>query len=144
MPAQSATLAVLSRTAVTADDFQVDAADCGRLLECLSLVPDPRKRRGVRHSLAAILAIFPPRPAGVPDRTLRPRPGRDPTSAIAALGITALSAAQAGPERLATWSGTTGGSRHYTTSATSPTTKTDPSSAKDPPLKYSPACVTSR
>jgi predicted transposase YbfD/YdcC len=57
MPAQSATFAVLSRTAATADDLHVDAADCSRLLELLGLVPDPRKRRGVRHSLAAILAI---------------------------------------------------------------------------------------
>jgi predicted transposase YbfD/YdcC len=57
MPAQSATLAVLSCSAAAADDLHVDAAGCGRLLELLSLVPDPRKRRGVRHSLAAVLAI---------------------------------------------------------------------------------------
>jgi len=58
MPVQSATLAVLSHAAATADDVPaVDAADCGRLLELLGLVPDPRKRRGVRHNLAAILAI---------------------------------------------------------------------------------------
>jgi hypothetical protein len=57
MPAQSATFAVLSCTAATADDLHVDAADCSRLLELLSLVPDPRKRRGVRHSVAAVLAI---------------------------------------------------------------------------------------
>ena len=57
MPAQSASFAVLSRTAATADALRVDAADCSRLLELLGLVPDPRKRRGVRHSLAAVLAI---------------------------------------------------------------------------------------
>lgn len=57
MPAQSATFAVLSSTAATVDDLHIDAADCSRLLEVLSLVPDPRKRRGVRHSIAALLAI---------------------------------------------------------------------------------------
>jgi predicted transposase YbfD/YdcC len=57
MPAQSATFAVLSCTAATTDDLHVDAADCSRLLELLGLVPDPRKRRGVRHSVAAVLAI---------------------------------------------------------------------------------------
>ena len=57
MPAQSATFAVLSRTAATADDLHVDAAGRGRLLELVGLVPDPRKRRGVRHSLAAVRAI---------------------------------------------------------------------------------------
>ena len=57
MPAQSATFAVLSGTAATADDLHVDAADCSRLLQLLDLVPDPRKRRGVRHSVTAILAI---------------------------------------------------------------------------------------
>ncbi|MGH3831557.1 MAG: ISAs1 family transposase [Pseudonocardiaceae bacterium] len=57
MPAQSATFAVLSRTAATTDELHVDAADCSRLLELLCLVPDPSKRRGVRHSVAAVLAI---------------------------------------------------------------------------------------
>lgn len=57
MPAQSAIFAVLSCTAATADELPVDAADCSRLLELLGLVPDPRKRRGVRHSVAAVLAI---------------------------------------------------------------------------------------
>jgi hypothetical protein len=57
MPAQSATFAVLSSTVATVDDLHVDAADCSRLLELLGLVPDPRKRRGVRHSVAAVLAI---------------------------------------------------------------------------------------
>ncbi|MGH3941947.1 MAG: transposase family protein [Pseudonocardiaceae bacterium] len=57
MPVQSVTFAVLSCTAATVDDLPVDAADCSRLLELLGLVPDPRKRRGVRHSVAAVLAI---------------------------------------------------------------------------------------
>ncbi|MBV8890888.1 MAG: transposase family protein, partial [Acidobacteria bacterium] len=57
MPAQSASFAVLSGTAATAEGFHVDAVGCGRLLELLGLVPDPRKRRGVRHSLVAVLAI---------------------------------------------------------------------------------------
>lgn len=57
MPVQSATFAVLSCTAVTADERPVDAAEGSRLLEFLRLVPDPRKRRGVRHSVAAVLAI---------------------------------------------------------------------------------------
>ena len=57
MPAQSATFAVLSCTAATADDLPIDAADCSRLLQLLSLVPDPRKPRGVRHSVAAVLAV---------------------------------------------------------------------------------------
>jgi hypothetical protein len=57
VPARSATFAVLSCTAATADELQVDAAGCSRLLELLGLVPDSRKRRGVRHSVAVVLAI---------------------------------------------------------------------------------------
>lgn len=57
MPAQSVMPAVLSSTAARACDLRVGAADCGRLLELLSLVPDPRCRRGVRHTVASILAI---------------------------------------------------------------------------------------
>jgi DDE_Tnp_1-associated len=57
MPAQSVTFAVLSCPAATADNLHVDVADCSRLLELLGLVPDPRKRRGVRHSGAAVLAV---------------------------------------------------------------------------------------
>lgn len=49
MPTQSATVAVLSCAAATVDELPVDAADCSRLLELLGLVPDPRKRRGVRQ-----------------------------------------------------------------------------------------------
>jgi len=49
--------AVLSSAAATSCELQVDPADCGRLLELLALVPDPRKRRGIRHSVAAVIAI---------------------------------------------------------------------------------------
>jgi predicted transposase YbfD/YdcC len=49
--------AVLSSTAAMSCDLQVDAPGCSRLVELLSLVPDPRKRRGVRHAVASILAI---------------------------------------------------------------------------------------
>lgn len=49
--------AVLSSAAATSCDLRVDPADCGRLLELLTLVPDPRKRRGIRHSVAAVIAI---------------------------------------------------------------------------------------
>jgi predicted transposase YbfD/YdcC len=49
--------AVLSSTVAMSCDLQVDAPGCSRLVELLSLVPDPRKRRGVRHAVASILAI---------------------------------------------------------------------------------------
>jgi predicted transposase YbfD/YdcC len=49
--------AVLSLVAATSCDLQVGLADCGRPLELLALVPDPRKRRGIRHSVVAVLAI---------------------------------------------------------------------------------------
>lgn len=57
MPVQSGTFAVLSSAAATGYDLRIEAADCGRLLELLALVPDPRQRRGVRHSVAGVLAI---------------------------------------------------------------------------------------
>lgn len=57
MPRQSSMFAVLSSAAATSCDLQVGPADCGRLLELLALVPDPRKRRGIRHSVVAVLAI---------------------------------------------------------------------------------------
>ena len=57
MPAQSVMPAVLSSTAAATCDLRVEVADCSRLVELLSLVPDPRKRRGVRHAVASILAI---------------------------------------------------------------------------------------
>lgn len=57
MPAQSATFAVLSCLAATSDELPVGAAGRGRLLELLTLVPDPRKRRGVWYSVAVVLAI---------------------------------------------------------------------------------------
>lgn len=57
MPAQSATYAVLSSTAATDTDLRVQTGQCDRLLELLMLVPDPRRRRGVRHSVASVLAV---------------------------------------------------------------------------------------
>lgn len=57
VPVQSVMPAVLSCTAARSGDLHVEAADCSRLLELLSLVPDPRRRRGVRHKVASILAI---------------------------------------------------------------------------------------
>lgn len=57
MPIQSVMPAVLSCAAARSCDLHVEAADCTRLLELLSLVPDPRRRRGVRHKVASILAI---------------------------------------------------------------------------------------
>ena len=36
---------------------EVDPVDCGGLLELLALVPDPRKRRGIGHTVVAVLAI---------------------------------------------------------------------------------------
>jgi predicted transposase YbfD/YdcC len=57
MSAQSVMPAVLSSTAAVTRDLHVEAADCGRLMELLSLVPDPRKRRGVRYTVASILAL---------------------------------------------------------------------------------------
>jgi predicted transposase YbfD/YdcC len=35
----------------------LSAASGGRLLECFAAVPDPRRRRGIRHPLAAVLAL---------------------------------------------------------------------------------------
>ncbi|MGH3094986.1 MAG: ISAs1 family transposase [Streptosporangiales bacterium] len=49
--------AVLSCTAAVCGDLPVRVPDCSRLLELLSLIPDPRRRRGVRHRIAVILAI---------------------------------------------------------------------------------------
>lgn len=57
MPVQSDMFAVLSSAAAISCDLRVDPAGCGRLLELLALVPDPRQRRGVRHSVAGVLAI---------------------------------------------------------------------------------------
>ncbi len=53
MPAQSVMPAVLSSTAAAACDLRVEVADCSRLVELLSLVPDPRKRG--RTKIAATL-----------------------------------------------------------------------------------------
>lgn len=57
MRAQSAMPSVLSSTAVASCDLPVGVPDCRRLLELLALVPDPRRRRGVRHRLASVLAV---------------------------------------------------------------------------------------
>ena len=35
----------------------LDAASGGNLLECFASVPDPRDARGIRHSLASVLAL---------------------------------------------------------------------------------------
>jgi hypothetical protein len=56
-PGQPAAPAVLSSTAATSVQVQVGAADCGRLLELLGQVPDPRRRRGIRHPLPGVLAV---------------------------------------------------------------------------------------
>jgi len=57
LPGQSVTLAVLSSSAAAGARAQVKAADCSLLLELLELVPDPRRARGVRHALPAVLAV---------------------------------------------------------------------------------------
>lgn len=57
MPAQCATYAVLSSTNATETDLHVEVGDCSRLLELLSLVPDPRKARGIRHTVAGLPAV---------------------------------------------------------------------------------------
>lgn len=48
---------VLFSGAATSVEVQVGAADCGRLLELLGQVPDPRRRRGIRHQLPGVLAV---------------------------------------------------------------------------------------
>jgi hypothetical protein len=57
LPRESATPAVLSSPAATAHRLQVETAAGGRLLELLGGVPDPRRRRGIRHRLAGVLAV---------------------------------------------------------------------------------------
>jgi len=47
----------LSSAAATGCDLRIGVAEGGRLLELLGTVPDPRQRRGVRHSVAGVLAI---------------------------------------------------------------------------------------
>ena len=56
MRAQSVMPAVLSSTAAVAGDLGAGAGACG-LAELLSLVPDPRKRRGIRHSVSSVLVL---------------------------------------------------------------------------------------
>jgi DDE_Tnp_1-associated len=48
---------VLSCTVATNTDLRVQTGQCGWLLELLALVPDPRRRRGVRHTVASVLAL---------------------------------------------------------------------------------------
>lgn len=55
MLVQSVMPAALSAAAEAAGDLRV--ADCSRLLELLSLVPDPRDPRGIRHAVASVLAV---------------------------------------------------------------------------------------
>jgi predicted transposase YbfD/YdcC len=55
MLVQSVMPAALSAAAEAAGDLRV--ADCSRLLELLSLVPDPRDPRGIRHAAASVLAV---------------------------------------------------------------------------------------
>jgi predicted transposase YbfD/YdcC len=57
MRAQSVMSAVLSSTAAATCDLLVDVPDCSRLLGLLGLVPDPRRRRGIWHRLASVLAV---------------------------------------------------------------------------------------
>ena len=57
MLVQSVMPAALSAAAAVACDLRVEVADCGRLLELLSLVPDPRDPRGIRHAVASVLAV---------------------------------------------------------------------------------------
>jgi hypothetical protein len=55
MLVQSVLPAALSAAAEAAGDLRV--ADCSRLLELLSLVPDPRDPRAIRHAAASVLAV---------------------------------------------------------------------------------------
>jgi predicted transposase YbfD/YdcC len=59
LPGQSLTRAALLQEALgwLSCPAALAAAAAGDLLECLAAVPDPRHRRGVRHSLASILAL---------------------------------------------------------------------------------------
>jgi len=52
LPAADAALAELAAHAVS-----LHAASGGDLLWCFESVPDPRERRGIRHSLASILGM---------------------------------------------------------------------------------------
>lgn len=59
MPAPSSSLPVLSDADWTAElpEGQLSLADSIRLLEALGAVPDPRRRRGRRHSLRWLLLL---------------------------------------------------------------------------------------
>jgi hypothetical protein len=56
MPAVPASAADAAPEALAARAARLRAAS-GDLLACFALVPDPRDRRGIRHSLASILAM---------------------------------------------------------------------------------------
>ncbi len=55
MPVSAAARAAAEELAAHAASLR--AASGGRLLECFAAVPDPRDRRGIRHSLASVLAL---------------------------------------------------------------------------------------
>jgi hypothetical protein len=55
MPASSAAGEALAELAERA--AALGAASGGSLLECFAAVPDPRRRRGIRHPLASVLAL---------------------------------------------------------------------------------------
>ncbi|MGH7734352.1 MAG: transposase family protein, partial [Gemmatimonadales bacterium] len=55
MPVPAAAGQALGELAVHATSLR--AASGGRLLECFAAVPDPRDRRGIRHSLPSVLAL---------------------------------------------------------------------------------------
>jgi predicted transposase YbfD/YdcC len=48
---------VLSCAVATDAEVHIDTGDCDRLLELLALVPDPRARRGIRHTVVGLLAV---------------------------------------------------------------------------------------
>lgn len=55
MPVPAAAYEALGELACRAATLA--AASGGNLLECFAAVPDPRDRRGIRHSLACVLAL---------------------------------------------------------------------------------------
>lgn len=59
MPASSSSLSVVADAVQALGDpgCELSAADSVRLLAALGSVPDPRKRRGVRHSLQSVLLL---------------------------------------------------------------------------------------
>lgn len=57
MLVQSVMPAALSAAAAVAYHLRIEVADCGRLPGLLSLVPDPRDPREIRHAVASVLAV---------------------------------------------------------------------------------------